>query len=167
MFDAKQLAGYIMEKYQHDFKEDISSIKLQKSLYFLFAYWGGFVRKGKSTNGDFVEEIIDEDDNLFHDKIEAWVYGPVVPSVFHAYKAGEIKKNYLGQDSLFNDINPIVKSTIDSILDDIFSISDFKLVSISHEDKSWLNHFDEESEYHNEEIPKEEIIQEYAEKSLT
>ena len=51
IFDAKELASYIKYKYSilpNKISQEISPLKLQKSLYFCFAYWGGFVRKGKN-----------------------------------------------------------------------------------------------------------------------
>ena len=42
--DAKELASYIKYKYNEQFgNSNIPPIKLQKSLYFLLAYWGGFI----------------------------------------------------------------------------------------------------------------------------
>ena len=53
-----KLAAYIRKKYM-DYKSniekrEISPIKLQKSLYFLFAYWGKFIRENRE-NPDSVE----------------------------------------------------------------------------------------------------------------
>lgn len=166
MFDARQLAGYIISCYKEDYSNDISSIKLQKALYFLFAFWGGFVRKSKDADPDSIEEVIDEEEILFNNRIEAWVYGPVVPDVYTEFKYGLIEQNYCGTAELFKDTNSIVKDTIDSMLNDIFPIADFKLVSISHEDKCWINNFDVSEKKHNKEIPAEEIIREYATRAL-
>ncbi len=165
MFDARQLAGYVIESYTKRYGNEISSIKLQKTLYFLFAFWGGFVRKSHEAE-DSVEEIIEENEILFNNKIEAWVYGPVIPDVYVAFKDGKIIRYYSGEEKLFKDKNPIVKSTIDSIMNDIFPISDFKLVSISHEDNCWLKRFNIMEEKHHNEILKEDIIEEYATKTL-
>ena len=77
---AKELACYIIDYYIEKFGKEISPIKLQKSLYFCFAYWGGFVRKSKLAD---TEITINKSDWLFDEDIEAWVYGPVVPDVYH------------------------------------------------------------------------------------
>ena len=63
--------------------------------------------------------------------------------------------------SLFKG-DQFLKETIDSILTDVFDIADFKLVSISHEDICWKNHFNIEDEVHSNIIPREEIVSEYA-----
>ena len=162
IFDARSLACYIIDKYNKftNGAKEISNIKLQKALYFLLAYWGGFVRKGQMNDS---EEKLEANAILFSNEIQAWVYGPVVPDVFHAKKDG-ILDNYKLEDEKLREIFdsvPMLEETIDSLLGDIFPVADFKLVSTSHEDKSWINHFDMDDLFHNEPIPQEEIIQEY------
>ena len=74
ILNAKDLASYICYRYFKIYtkgKKEISPIKLQKSLYFLFAYWGGFVRKN-NNNIDYVEEKINQSEYLFEDEFHAW-----------------------------------------------------------------------------------------------
>ena len=151
--NAKELACYIMDYYKEKFSSEISPIKLQKSLYFCFAYWGGYVRKSKMQD---TEITIDKSDWLFDENIEAWVYGPVVPDVYH--------DNQLINSRNINlfDGNEDVKDYINGVLDDILIVSDFKLVEVSHSDNCWKKNFDPNSERHNVIIDKEDIIQEYA-----
>ncbi len=151
--NAKELACYIMDYYKEKFSNEISPIKLQKSLYFCFAYWGGYVRKSKMQD---TEITIDKSDWLFDEDIEAWVYGPVVPDVYH--------DNQLINSRNINlfDGNEDVKDYINGVLDDILIVSDFKLVEVSHSDNCWKKNFDPNSERHNVIIDKEDIIQEYA-----
>ncbi len=160
ILDARTLACYIINQYSifTNHTKEISNIKLQKALYFLLAYWGGFIRKGKMNNS---EEIIDVNEILFSNEVQAWVYGPVVPDVFHAQKDGTLKQYEENLNEVF-DSTPMLEETINSLLNDVFAVADFKLVSTSHEDKSWLNHFEMESQFHNEIMPQEEIISEYA-----
>lgn len=150
---AKELACYITDYYNEKFFKVISPIKLQKSLYFCFAYWGGFVRKSKLAD---TEITIDKSEWLFDEDIEAWVYGPVVPDVYH-------ENNLMSNrnENLFcND--EVVKDFINGVLDDILNVSDFKLVEVSHSDNCWKKNFDPNSERHNVVIDKEDIIAEYA-----
>ncbi len=160
IFKVIDLATYVCSKYFDKYKKKISPIKLQKSLYFLFAYWGGFVRK--SNNTDYVEEKIDLSEKLFDEKFEAWVYGPVLPEIFRKYKENEINYTNFDFASMFKNKQPIIKESIDSLLNELFEISDFKLVTVSHEDLCWKQHFNVSSDKHNEIIPAEEIIKEYA-----
>lgn len=154
--DAVDLAKYIKYKYYmlpNKVTDEISPLKLQKSLYFCFAYWGGFVRKGKNKQNEL---NIKYSEYLFNNRIEAWVYGPVIPDVYHEKEITmeDGKKIFGGKE--------YVKDFIDGILDDVLNTSDFKLVSVSHEDKCWKNNFRKSEIFHNNEIPKEEIIKEYA-----
>lgn len=161
--NAKSLAIYIKDKYMKDTNgKDISPIRLQKALYFCFAYWGGFVRKGKNAKELSEINLDNLDEILFNDEIEAWVYGPVVPDVYRACKDGTLEDNRLKESDVFNGND--VKGYIDGILEDLFEISDFTLVDIAHKDNAWKNNFDFKELIHNNIISKEEIIQEYATK---
>lgn len=170
IFEAKDLACYIKSKYEEftEYTKEITPIKMQKALYFCFAYWAGFVKKGKIDN----QVSSNENELLFDDKIEAWAYGPVVPSVYFNEKIPDFLKIKKLEEDAINRVevvlnnNGFLRETIDSILQDVFEISDFKLVSISHMDKSWQNHFSSADSKHNEEIPKEEIINEYTAKKF-
>lgn len=168
MFDALELAVYISEKYyRENGRLEISGIKLQKSLYFLYAYWGGFVRKSKNNKESIEQDLSSYNELLFDDEFQAWTYGPVVPTVYHGIESYKrtISADY---DRIVEKISEqgdgFVKQFIDDLLNDIFKLSDFKLVDISHEDRSWINHYDYNDDYHNEVITPEEIICEYASK---
>lgn len=166
---AKDFACYIKNKYREysENTKEISPIKIQKALYFCFAYWAGFVKKG------IIDQQIDKDENeiLFDDRIEAWSFGPVVPNVYFKERDSstlnsEDEEETIKQvETILND-KLLLRETIDSILQDIFETSDFKLVSRSHMDKCWQNHYNASSEKHNEEIPKKEIVNEYTTKEF-
>jgi len=170
IFEAKDLACYIKAKYSEYTKgtKAITPIKMQKALYFCFAYWAGFVNKGK------IDQVISQEENnmLFSDKFEAWAYGPVVPSVYFNertamfFRTNKEELEAVKKVEVVLDNNAYLKETIDSILNDLFEISDFKLVSLSHMDKSWQNHFNSYASKHNEMIPSEEIINEYTTKKF-
>ena len=150
---AKELAFYISDLYISKYSKEISPIKLQKSLYFAFAYWGGFVRKSQNKAAEIK---INKSEYLFDDRIEAWIYGPVVPEVYncHNLEAFANPNLFLGNED--------VKEYIDGVLESALAVSDFKLVEASHSDNCWRNSFFPKSQHHNIEIPKEDIIEEYA-----
>lgn len=168
--DAKDLSLYIrkfyIEKYEGNKNHrDISPIKLQKSLYFLFAYWGQYIKLAKqNTNSVEFVNVQEFSENLFKDDIEAWTYGPVIPRIYHLQKDGftflKVPDNYLENDE--HDL--AIKEFIDYLLPQLFDISDFGLVDLSHQDDCWKNHYDENEEQHNQIIPKLEIIDEYCNK---
>ncbi len=158
---AKSLAIYIIDRYKEQSNgKDISPIKLQKALYFCFAYWGGFVRKGKGTNSAMSEiDVSSLEENLFDEDIEAWIYGPVIPDVYRHHKANTL--NQFRDENIFKN-NDFTKSYIDGILDDILKASDFSLVEESHKDDCWKKHSDFNKSMHSNKIPKEDIINEYS-----
>ncbi len=156
--NVKELAAYIQKKYYEEYHREISPIKLQKSLYFLFAYWGGLVRKSKLYPNAVEEDFSKFNEYLFDEDFEAWVYGPVVPTV---YRERNLERFY--NDNLFNGKEQI-KDFVDDLLKDLFSTSDFSLVDISHSDNSWKNNFDYDDEFHDKKIDKEQIIEEYSRK---
>ena len=160
--NANTLSSYIIYQYSRKYNKNISPIKLQKALYFTFAYWAGFI--GKSKNDKYVEEQIDLSPYLFEEEFEAWTYGPVIPKIYNDYKNNKIEIiNEVPDDISSIDI---LKETIDSILEDTFEISDFKLVALSHEDKVWQNNYNEDEENHNRIIKREDIYNEYTEKAF-
>lgn len=155
---AKKLAAYISKFYTNNTGKEITPVRLQKTLYFCFAYWGGFVRKGKKYQDEnrIEVDVNNLDEILFDDIIEAWVYGPVVPDV---YREKNIDEYY---DKDIFEGNELAKEIIDGVIEDTLEIRDFKLVDISHKDKCWINKFIYEECYHNNEMDKESIIAEYA-----
>ncbi len=160
--EAIQLALYIRKKYleseKNIDKRIISPIKLQKSLYFLFAYWGQFIKSNKDNQDSVEVNYSNYSEYLFNDRIEAWTYGPVIPNVFIAEKNGWLN-SFEENHYLENEIEK--KEFIDNLLNQLFEIDDFGLVKLSHEDMCWKKNYIESDEKHNREIPKEEIIDEY------
>lgn len=66
---ASKVAKYILSLMDEDAGDTISNLNLQKLLY----YVQGF-------------HLAAFDTPLFPDEIQAWMYGPVVPEVYHEYK---------------------------------------------------------------------------------
>lgn len=160
--NANDLACYVIEYYKEHKQKEMSDISLQKILYFLFAYWGGFIRQGKIDENP---EVMEQSEILFLDKIEAWTYGPVVAQLYYDKKDGVFdkykKEVYRGEEELFGE-NELLKSTIDSLLRDLIELDPFRLVTISHRDKCWIKNYNQSEDKHHNEIEKEDIIQEYA-----
>ena len=148
IFSSEELANYIAYKYKEKMGTNISPLKLQKSLYFCFAYWGGFVRKGKKSPEsaeinlkEFNEYLYDEDiDKVDEEKAKEFEI--------------ELKKKY----------NGILYVFISGLLADLIEANDFDLVDISHKDNAWKNNYNLEEKTHNNIINKEDIINEYTNK---
>lgn len=99
-------------------REGITNLKLQKILYFAQAYY--LAKLGKP---------------LFSDPIEAWDYGPVVSSVYHAYKSKGSNPIILETDQ--SNISDEDKESISKIWDTFGGYSASKLVDIAHAHNPW------------------------------
>lgn len=76
MYCPKSIANYFLEL-AHAKGESISPMKLQKLVYYAHGWYAGYTHKP-----------------LINEAVEAWPYGPVIPSLYHEFKrfgAGDIK----------------------------------------------------------------------------
>lgn len=146
---------------------DMGPIRLQKSLYFLFAFYGATFG---SIEGTTEEGELSEIENLYPKKLfkgafEAWQYGPVIRDVYFKNKNGAYDKNEDTTELFYTerDDREVLKF-IDNLLEDLNEMSDFALVDRTHQDKSWKNKFDPKKPYSNNIIDNEELVAEYIEK---
>ena len=138
MYRALDVARYIIKRC-HMQQKSISNLKLQKILYFVQAEF--FVTTGRKC---------------FSDAIEAWDFGPVVPEVYHHYKAYG-SANIPIFKSLFNlepEISSEDKEIMDGIIDECSKYSASALVQITHNQAPWKNNYERGW---NNEIPCDEI----------
>lgn len=116
-----------------DFTGDlITNKKLQKLLYYVEAW--SLVYRSSVINEDF----------------EAWVHGPVVPDVYHAFKNfgySAIKNEYAADSSASDKMRDLLKvSPLDQIQKDIIfavlnkygSLTSYQLEVLSHSERPWL-----------------------------
>lgn len=154
--DVNDLVAYL---YTH--VEYLSPIKLQKGLYFLYAYYAAMYGVGKSEAGSR-ECDYDFPAELFCCKFEAWDYGPVIRSVYEQRREREEfyqeKAKKFVVDQYFSGKNKDIKLFIDGLFGQIREVSDFLLVDRSHEDKSWQDAFNEGQ---STPMSKESIKKEY------
>lgn len=99
-------------------REGISNLKLQKILYFAQAY---FLVKQKRP--------------LFRNKIEAWAYGPVIPSVYRTYK--KHGSNAIISRSDGSSLTEVDKEILKIVWNAFGGYSAGRLVEISHSHTPW------------------------------
>ncbi|GGO39831.1 putative phage-associated protein [Staphylococcus hominis] len=143
--------------------ENISPLRLQKTLYFLFAYYGAsYGQLSKSKEYKVTQnESLNLPEYLFDAQFEAWQYGPVIRDVYVSNKYSldyndidfsmsnfEIEDKTMQQE-ITEYLREIIKSTL--------KISDFGLVERSHEDKEWKNNITHQEVMNNDLIIKEYI----------
>lgn len=156
-FDKKQLAKYIVDEHFSKKGSIISPLKLQKTLYLLYAMWGGnviLINQEIKNNSDTIEYSEKLNEDLFVADFEAWRYGPVDRDIYIEFKNN---KTIYGDDIDFSEVEEasILKPFIDSILNQTYDISDFSLVDLTHKDKSWIEKADEAGKMDNEQIKRE------------
>lgn len=97
----------------------ISNLKLQKLLYYM--------------QGVFLAYF---DKQLFEDDIEAWMYGPVVPSIYHLYK----DKGNLGIE-YDKEVITLNSTQEENLFDEVFRIysrfSATGLMEMTHNESPW------------------------------
>lgn len=122
MLSAKNVAEYFLYKASlEEEAELITPLKLQKLLYYAQGFFLAIYSKP-----------------LFHERVEKWKHGPVVPEVYHLYKenGGNAIPSPLKIDlTIFDD------KTIE-LLDEVYRVygqfSAFALKNLTHQEPPWL-----------------------------
>lgn len=158
VLNKNDLVKYLIKKSNND----LSPIKLQKALYFLFAIYGGMKRFLKNNTKEGEDFSIDSlsDDYLFAADFQAWAYGPVDKEVYTAFKNGDIADD-LNILEFETKLDSFTKGFLDDFIPKIFNTGDFSLVDLSHDDECWKKNFNRMDMYHDNEISSEDIIIEY------
>lgn len=122
-----ELVQHLIFKYKK-----LSPLKLQKSLYFLFAFYAGNYQISEEQG--VAESDYDYPKYLFKADFEAWTYGPVIRHVYDKNK----KDEYMAKEFNFEgNENSEISKFIDDVSEMIMAKSDFALVDRSHDDKAW------------------------------
>lgn len=108
-------------------KQSMSPKKLQKMVYYVYAW-----------TLTLLNESSDKLNNrLFDEPIEAWVHGPVVPSLYHKYS----QYGYDNIDKVDHCIKfpEDVEDVLNQVLDVYGSYNANQLESITHQESPWIN----------------------------
>ncbi|MBI3445489.1 MAG: SocA family protein [Magnetospirillum sp.] len=125
--DARKIADYILSKINTEAGDSITNLKLQKVLYYTQGW--ALAVLGKP---------------LFDEEIEAWKYGPVVPSIYHAFKMFGDGAILPTRDlaPLTSDISIEIISLIDQVWDRYGEMSGVALMKKTHRETPWLDAYD-------------------------
>ena len=139
MAKTSDIADFYISMYEESV-DQMTNLRLNKFLY--FAQGWSLVRLGKP---------------LFDEDIQAWKYGPVVPSVYETYKV--CGRNPLDYKESEDFMDRLSKEQIDLLIDVAMEYGDYsteKLVSMSHEEGSpWSVAYD--SNHLNKTISKDAL----------
>lgn len=143
--------------------ETPSPIKIQKTFYLLFAFYGATYGQLK-TNPPTELKTINYPTYLFKPNFEAWHYGPVdldIRKAMNKYKAFELKN-----DSFENNLTPTeiqnILHFIDNIVEQANDMDDFTLIGRVRNDDTWRSVANSD----NKTIDPQVIIDEYITKYI-
>ena len=128
MYDAMDIAEYVLDYCENTLKETITILQLQKLLYYI---QGGFISKTGSI--------------IFDNKIEAWQYGPVIPDVYYWFNKFISEPIINVKSSVKLDKNE--EKIIKEIVSDKIKIDAWKLVSQVHEELPWKRNYSPNSKF--------------------
>lgn len=134
MIAAKDVAKYLLSLFKEDAEKrsvggddvaDISNLKLQKLLYYCQAY--SYALTGKP---------------MFAEEIEAWDYGPVVPSIYQEYKKYKSRNIPLSDIEKFNLTGDDTASAIIRLVKERKGqYSAIALKDMTHKETPWIKAF--------------------------
>lgn len=123
MFSVFNIADFFLAK------ASMSPKKLQRLVYYAYAW----------TLALLNETIDDLHFHLFHNRIEAWVHGPVVPDLYQQYKHYGWKD--IPQLNAYS--GPTFPADVEDVLNQVWDIygilSASELEMISHQESPWIN----------------------------
>lgn len=114
---AAHVASYYIEKSSALAENDLTNLKLQKMLYYTQAEYAA------ANSGD----------SLFADEIQAWQYGPVVPSIYSLLKScGAYRVSDFDITIERPDFTEEIISFLDGVFDKYIRYSAWALVDATH-----------------------------------
>lgn len=117
-YDARTVALWFINKFS-EHGDLITHLKVQKLLYYAEAW---------------VQISLNRD--LMGEEIEAWTHGPVVPSVFHSFKAYQWRPLPPTEENL--DVEPEISEILDLVYDLYGDFSAKTLEDMTHSDEPWI-----------------------------
>lgn len=133
------LAGYVKQQLDNP-----TPIKVQKALYFLWAFYAatyGNINYDSQNPSEFNLQIAKYPKFLFAPDFRAKRYGPVIKQVLFASKNNQLKTLSLKDLQSKIALDKLAKNEvilfINNLLEQINSVNDFGLVQRTHQDKAW------------------------------
>lgn len=140
MRTAREIADWLLAWAEHN-DAPVSNLKMQKLLYYAQGHHLG-----------------DHDEPLFHDDLQAWAHGPVVPSVYRAFKTSGNEPidpdDALGDDFDWGDYRDVEAHLI-KVWNTYGHLEAWSLRERTHREAPWQDAF--EDGVRNIIIPKDEL----------
>ena len=119
MNNADKIAKYTI-KFSHEHGDLITNLKMQKLIYYAQAW-----------------HLALYGSPLFDERIEAWVHGPVVPSVYRKYKQWEWRP--IDSEPEEEKFDSKTLNHLDEIMDVYGGVSAYDLEKLTHQEAPWQN----------------------------
>ena len=129
-------------------KDNLSQKKLQKLVYYAYAWFIALYNE----NPDEINAV------LFEEEPEAWIHGPVFPSLYEKYKG------YNWQEIPRGSFDKKISSDLEAFLEDIWDkfggFSADSLEYMTHHEEPWINARKDRSvsDRSNEKLSKRDIF---------
>jgi uncharacterized phage-associated protein len=142
-YSAATIAKWFLAWSEHLANEGISNLKLQKLLYYAQGHHLAAFKKP-----------------LFSDTIEAWSHGPVVPDVYHEYKAygGQNIQLDPGDAFVWDDVDVDTADYLVRVWNTYGQFSAWKLRDMTHDETPWQEYFTGAKRV---EIPHEALVKHF------
>jgi uncharacterized phage-associated protein len=115
---AQRVADYIVH-FSHEHGDLITNLKLQKLVYYAQAWFLALYDKP-----------------LFDDRLEAWVHGPVQPSLYHHYK--KYSWNPIHDDPGTVEFPAWISEHLSEVMTVYGGMSAYDLERLTHQEAPWL-----------------------------
>ena len=124
--DIVDITNKIILRTDADKGDIISNLKLQKLLYYMQGYHLAFFNE-----------------KFFEDYLEAWTYGPVVPSAYHRFKEFGPKGIILDPNE-YNEIELSAdqEDMFEQVMNEYGKFSAIKLMEMTHKEAPWKEAFE-------------------------
>lgn len=119
----KDIADYFIAL-SNDTGNLITNLKLQKLVYYAQA-WHLAVFKTP----------------LFEDDFQAWVHGPVIPDLYHAYKHfayNPIAEDKAPSEEIFTSFDSELQTILSDVTEEYFGRTAYELEQLTHAEDPWI-----------------------------
>ena len=124
--DVNDIANKIILQTDAEKGDIISNLKLQKLLYYTQGYHLAFF-----------------DTVLFNNNLEAWMYGPVVPEVYHRFKDNRGYGITLDPKQVEEiELEPDVENMFNQVIQEYGKFNAVKLMDMTHMEPPWKEAFE-------------------------
>ena len=127
---ARDVAKYIIQLSQ-DIGEPVTNMKLQKLLYYSYAWY--LVEKNKEKK-------------LFEEPIVAWKYGPVIKDIYMMYKEYEADVIKVAKDGEVDNLDEEARNIIEDVFKVYGAKNGIELANLTHLEQPWIQSYEEGKE---------------------